>query len=63
MPANRLCEVERARVLAVLGSEEFVDMAPMQVYAALLDRGIYLCSVATMYRVLRENNQVAERRR
>lgn len=38
-------------------------MAPMQVYAALLDRGIYLCSVATMYRVLRENNQVAERRR
>lgn len=63
VPANRLCEVERARVLAVLGSEEFVDMAPMQVYAALLDRGIYLCSVATMYRVLRENNQVAERRR
>lgn len=63
VPANRLTKAERARVLAVLGSDEFVDMAPMQVYAALLDRGIYLCSVATMYRVLRENNQVAERRR
>jgi putative transposase len=63
VPANRLSAAERAQVLAVLGSDEFVDCAPMQVYATLLDRGIYLCSVATMYRVLRQDNQVHERRR
>lgn len=35
----------------------------MQVYAELLDRGRYLCSVSTMYRVLGEHSQVKDRRR
>lgn len=63
VPANRLSAVEQARVLAVLNSAEFVDATPLQVYAELLDRGVYLCSVATMYRILRQNAQVTERRR
>lgn len=50
-------------MLAVLDSPEFVDAAPAQVYAALLDQGVYVGSVSTMYRVLREHAQVAERRR
>ena len=62
-PANRLSHAERVEVLATLNSDEFVDTTPMQVYATLLDRGVYLCSVATMYRVLRDNAQVTERRR
>lgn len=62
-PANRLSCAERAQVLAVLNSDEFVDTTPMQVYATLLDRGIYLCSVTTMYRILAEQSQVRERRR
>lgn len=63
VPANRLSCAERARVLAVLTSGEFVDSTPMQIFAELLDRGVYLCSVSTMYRVLRENTMVKERRR
>src|SRR5699024_7925457 len=63
VPVNALTCAERARVLGVLNSEEFVDCAPLQVYATLLDRGVYLCSVSTMYRVLAENAQVKERRR
>src|SRR5690606_25902911 len=51
-PANKLTDIERARVLEVLNSEEFVDQPPAQIYAALLARGQYLCSIATMYRVL-----------
>lgn len=47
----------------MLNSAEFVDTTPMQVYATLLDRGTYLCSVSTMYRILRDNAQVKERRR
>ena len=62
-PANRLSDVERARVLAVLNSDEFVDAAPVQVYARLLAAGTYLCSISTMYRVLAANAQVKERRR
>ncbi len=54
---------ERATVLAELHSERFVDQAPATVYATLLDEGRYLCSVATMYRLLRANGEVHERRR
>lgn len=35
----------------MLTSDEFVDATPLQIFAELLDRGIYLCSVSTMYRV------------
>jgi putative transposase len=62
-PVNKLTDVERRRVLAVLTSDRFVDLAPLQIYAQLLDEGCYLCSVSTMYRVLGENTLVAERRR
>lgn len=62
-PANKLTVLERHRLLDVLNSDRFVDLAPLQIYAQLLDEGVYLCSVSTMYRVLRDNRQVAERRR
>lgn len=62
-PVNKLSEFERRKILEVLGSPGFVDLAPLQVFAQLLDEGTYLCSVSTMYRVLRENKQVKERRR
>lgn len=62
-PANALTLAERERVLRVLNSPEFVDAAPAQIYAALLDQGVYVGSIATMYRVLREHEQVRERRR
>jgi putative transposase len=61
--ANRLSEAERALVLVVLNSAEFVDQPPLQVYATLLERGTYLCSVSTMYRILAGHDQVKERRR
>jgi len=58
-----LSEEERQGVLAVLHSERFVDVAPPEVYATLLDEGIYLASVPTMYRILRSVGEVRERRR
>jgi transposase InsO family protein len=47
----------------VLNSERFCDLAPAQIWAILLDEGRYLCSVSTMYRILRSRHQVRERRR
>ena len=58
-----LSEVERKELRRVLNSEEFVDEAPATVYAKLLDQGVYLASVPTMYRVLRAHGEVHERRR
>jgi putative transposase len=54
---------ERATVRSVLNSEEHADKAPATVYHELLDQGVYLASVSTMYRILREHGEVRERRR
>ena len=63
VPERALSQEEREEVLEVLHSERFVDQAPAQVYAALLDEGRYLCSVRTMYRLLQDNDEVRERRK
>ena len=62
-PANSLSEAERQQVLTVLRSPEFCDLAPAQVWARLLDDGTYLCSIATMYRLLAVAGENRERRR
>ncbi len=46
----------------MLDSERFADKSPAQVWAILLDEGIYLASIRTMYRVLTLADQVRERR-
>lgn len=58
-----LSEVERKELRRVLNSEEHQDEAPATVYAKLLDEGVYLGSISTMYRVLREHTEVGDRRR
>jgi len=62
-PPNALTPDERAAVLDVLHGERFVDRAPAQAWATLLDEGTYLASEATMYRLLRADGEVRERRR
>lgn len=63
-PPLALTEIERQAVINVLHSERFCDMAPHQIYATLLDEGIYLCSIRTMYRILNaQHGDVKERRR
>jgi len=53
---------EKGVVRATLNSERFQDAAPREVFATLLDEGAYLCSIPTMYRILRENQELRERR-
>lgn len=62
-PANKLSEVERARVLKAANSPEFRDKSPHQIVPLLADRGIYLASESTFYRVLREVNMLRHRNR
>jgi putative transposase len=61
-PPRSLSAVERQEILDVLHTDRFVDKAPTEVYATLLDEGIYHCSIRTMYRVLGDAGEVRERR-
>jgi len=53
-PANRLSAAERRQVVAVATSPEFRDHSPKQIVPTLADRGEYLASESSLYRVLHE---------
>ncbi len=61
-PARALVPSERQSVLDALHAEDFCDQSPYEVHATLLERGCYLCSPRTMYRILASNHEVRERR-
>jgi putative transposase len=61
VPPRALEPVERQTVLDLLHTR-FVDQAPAQVHAALLDEGTYVCSPRTMYRLLDAAHEIKERR-
>jgi len=58
-----LTEPEQRKILDVLHSPRFVDAAPAQVWATLLDEGVYLGSISTFYRLLRQAGETRKRRR
>lgn len=58
-----LTPAEESQVIALLHSQRFMDCAPREVYATLLEEGTYLCSWRTMYRLLARNDEVRERRK
>lgn len=62
LPERALSQAERTHIYGVLNSQEYMDMPPRAVYAALLGEGKYLCSWRTMYRILAEHGEVCERR-
>lgn len=56
-PPRTLSLQEKQTVIDTLNSDRFIDSAPAEVFATLLDEGTYLCSVRTMYRILAEKGQ------
>jgi putative transposase len=61
-PRSGISETEKEKILETLCQERFVDKSPREIFATLLDDGVYFCSVSSMYRILRANNCVSERR-
>ena len=57
-----LSQQEQSRVLEVMNSERFRDVAPPEAHAMLLDEGVYLCSERTIYRILGRQGQTTLRR-
>ena len=62
-PLHKLSEAERQALLAVANSPEFRDKSPRQIVPTLADRGQYIASESTFYRVLREEGQMQHRER
>ena len=61
-PCRALDAAERQTVLDLLHGSRFADQAPAEIYACLLDEGVYHCSIRTMYRILAASQEVRERR-
>jgi putative transposase len=53
VPANKLSDAERRKLIAVATSVEFRDQPPSQIVPQLATRGEYVASESTFYRVLR----------
>lgn len=60
-PGNRLSELERQNLLEIANSPEFGHLSPSQIVPRLVDRGVYVASESTFYRVLKEENQLKHR--
>jgi len=62
-PPHKLSEEERKRILDTVNSAEFRDRSPRQIVPLLADRGDYIASESTIYRVLREEDLLHHRGR
>jgi len=62
-PANKLSDDERAQILAVANSEEFASLPPSQIVPTLADRGVFVASESSFYRVLKAAAQQHHRGR
>jgi transposase InsO family protein len=60
-PAHALSEEERETVLEVAARPEFRNLSPRQIVPLLADRGEYVASESTFYRLLHEAGEMAHR--
>jgi len=61
-PIRALSGPQQQAMLDLLHAPRFADQAPAEIYASLLDEGVYHCSIRTMYRILDQHGEVRERR-
>jgi putative transposase len=62
-PVNKLSSHEHQRVLDIATSPEFRDLSPQQIVPTLADRGTFVASESTFYRVLRGEKLLTHRHR
>jgi len=63
VPANKLSDTERKKLIAIATSPEFRDQSPSQIVPRLADRGEYVASESTFCRVLRDEDMQHHRGR
>jgi len=60
-PANTLSDEERDQVVSIATSAEYRDLPPSQIVPKLADKGIYVASESSFYRILRHQQLLAHR--
>lgn len=60
-PVHKLTEAEQARIVAYATSGEYRDLSPRQIVPLLADKGVYVASESSFYRVLREHGLMSHR--
>lgn len=61
IPEHKLTDAEKEKILAIANADEFKDRTPHQIVPILAERGQYIASESSFYRVLREANQLSHR--
>lgn len=62
-PQNKLSDGEKAAILATCNQPEYASLPPSQIVPRLADKGIYMASESSFYRVLNSVDQVHHRGR
>jgi transposase InsO family protein len=64
-PCNerKISEMERSLVLDLLNCDENIDKSPKQIFYELLSKNIYICSLSSFYRILKDCEASVERRK
>ena len=60
-PANKLNNEERQTILETCNLPEYKSLAPSQIVPSLADKGIYIASESSFYRILKEEDQLKHR--
>jgi len=63
IPANKITQAVRQEILSVVNTAEFCNMTPNQIVPILAERGMYIASERTFYRVLNEEKQLQHRQK
>lgn len=61
VPTNKLTDEEYKSVLKIVTMPEFADLPPSQIVPTLADRGIYVASESTMYKILKNEKMLQHR--
>lgn len=61
VPHNKLPATQRESILDIVNSPAYRDLPPSQIVPRLADEGTYLASESTLYRLLREAQQLSHR--
>ena len=62
-PVNKLTELERQRIIKVANEPEYADLPTNKIVPKLADKGIYIGSESSFYRILKAENQLCHRQK
>ena len=63
VPRNKLSEEEIQKIIAISNQPEYQSLPPSQIVPILADKGVYLASESSFYRVLRKHDMQHHRGR